>query len=66
MIKTSVSIFENGELSGDTSSNYLFQPWTALVQDGGEVPYPSCTKDFQYEVELVLAIGRGGADIAET
>jgi len=28
------------------------------------LPYPASTKDFHYEVELVVAIGCGGADIA--
>ncbi len=27
------------------------------------LPYPAVTKDFHYEVELVVAIGQGGADI---
>ena len=29
----------------------------------GELAYPSATQDFHHEVELVVAIGRGGADI---
>lgn len=28
-----------------------------------ELPYPSATSDFQHEIELVAAIGRGGRDI---
>lgn len=36
---------------------FFFQkPTDALVSDG-RVPYPSCTDDLQYEVELVVAIG---------
>ena len=27
------------------------------------VPYPAATNDFQFEVELVVAIGLGGSDI---
>lgn len=43
---------------------FFFQkPPDSLVRDGGVVPYPSCTQDLQHEVELVLAIGREGADI---
>jgi fumarylpyruvate hydrolase len=34
------------------------------VPEGGALPYPPGTSDFQHEVELVLAIGRGGAAIA--
>jgi fumarylpyruvate hydrolase len=29
-----------------------------------ELPYPSLTSDFQHEIELVVAIGKGGRDIA--
>ena len=30
----------------------------------GEMPYPSMTADLQHEIELVVAIGKGGKDIA--
>ena len=30
----------------------------------GELPYPAHTQDFQHEMELVVAIGKGGSDIA--
>lgn len=44
---------------------FFFQkPTDAVVADGAAVPYPSMTSDFQHEVELVLAIGRAGANIA--
>jgi fumarylpyruvate hydrolase len=36
----------------------------AVVLDGAQVPYPPFTSDFQFEVELVVAIGRAGSDIA--
>ena len=43
---------------------FFFQkPADALVQDGATVPYPAATADFQFEVELVAAIGRSGRDI---
>jgi fumarylpyruvate hydrolase len=29
----------------------------------GEVPYPSCTENYHHEIELVVAIGKRGADI---
>jgi fumarylpyruvate hydrolase len=35
-----------------------------IVLDGGTVPYPPMTNDFQHEIELVIAIGAGGSDIA--
>ena len=36
------------------------------VADGqtGSIPYPPLTSDFHHEIELVVAIGKGGADIA--
>jgi fumarylpyruvate hydrolase len=44
---------------------FFFQkPRDAVVPDGGHVPYPPFTSDFQFEVELVIAVGRGGRDIA--
>ena len=32
----------------------------------GEMPYPSMTNDLHHEIELVVAIGKGGKDIAAT
>jgi fumarylpyruvate hydrolase len=44
---------------------FFFQkPTDAIVQNGAVVPYPAATEDFQFEVELVAAIGRGGIDIS--
>ncbi len=44
---------------------FFFQkPRDAIVGNGGSVPYPPFTEDFQYEIELVLAIGKSGTDIA--
>lgn len=34
-----------------------------IAQDGATVPYPSLTKDFQHEVEMVVALKSGGANI---
>jgi fumarylpyruvate hydrolase len=43
---------------------FFFQkPADTIVQDGSVVPYPPFTEDFQHEVELVVAIGRGGFNI---
>lgn len=39
---------------------FFTKPADALVADGSAIPYPPETKDLQYEVELVVAIGRGG------
>ena len=44
---------------------FFFQkPRDAVVPDGTQVPYPPFTSDFQFEAELVIAIGSGGRDIA--
>jgi fumarylpyruvate hydrolase len=43
---------------------FFCKPADALVADGSTIPYPPQTKDLQHEVELVVAIGHGGADIA--
>jgi fumarylpyruvate hydrolase len=44
---------------------FFFQkPRDAIVLDGAQVPYPPFTSDFQFEVELVVAVGRGGRSIA--
>lgn len=34
-----------------------------IAQDGATVPYPSLTKDFQHEVEMVVALRSGGTNI---
>jgi fumarylpyruvate hydrolase len=35
----------------------------AVVANGATIPYPPRTRDLHHEVELVVAIGKGGADI---
>jgi fumarylpyruvate hydrolase len=46
---------------------FFMKPADALlfVADGstGEMPYPSVTRDLHHELELVVAIGRGGRNI---
>jgi fumarylpyruvate hydrolase len=43
---------------------FFFQkPRDAIIHDGATVPYPPDTDDFQYEIELVAAIGKDGGDI---
>jgi fumarylpyruvate hydrolase len=44
---------------------FFTKPADALVIGGSDTPYPSQTADFHHEIELVVAIGRDGADIAE-
>jgi fumarylpyruvate hydrolase len=44
---------------------FFFQkPRDAVVPNGAHVPYPPFTSDFQFEVELVIAVGRAGNGIA--
>jgi fumarylpyruvate hydrolase len=42
---------------------FFMKPADAIVQNGGVVPYPSKTNNLHYEIELVVALGKGGADI---
>jgi fumarylpyruvate hydrolase len=43
---------------------FFTKPADAVVTDGAPVPYPPRTDRLEHEVELVVAIGRGGTDIA--
>ena len=54
------------EMGGDERHPPFFfqKPRDAIVLDGAEVPYPTLTSDFHHEVELVLAIGQAGGEIA--
>ena len=53
------------EMGGDERAPPFFfqKPRDAIVPNGAAVAYPSQTTDFQYEIELVLAVGKGGRDI---
>ena len=42
---------------------FFSKPADAVVANGAPVPYPSQTKNLHHEIELVVAIGRGGRDI---
>ncbi|MGO4304061.1 fumarylacetoacetate hydrolase family protein [Cupriavidus sp. RAF12] len=42
---------------------WFMKPATAVVPAEGLLPYPPGTEDFCHEIELVVAIGRGGRDI---
>ncbi len=43
---------------------FFLKPHDAVVDSGASIRYPPQTGDFQHEIELVVAIGSGGADIA--
>jgi fumarylpyruvate hydrolase len=43
---------------------FFSKPADAIVTDNKDVPYPSATNSLHYEVELVIALGKGGRNIA--
>ena len=42
---------------------FFMKPADAIVQNGATIPFPQMTKDLHHEIEMVVAIGRDGADI---
>jgi len=49
----------------DREPPFFFTAWAeTVVPDGATIAYPQKTKDFQYEAELVVAIGKSGRNIA--
>ncbi|HXY75480.1 MAG TPA: fumarylacetoacetate hydrolase family protein [Steroidobacteraceae bacterium] len=56
------------EMSGRSAQReppvFFMKPADAVVENGAEVPYPPATSNFHHEIELVVAIGRGGRAIA--
>lgn len=43
---------------------FFFQkPGDVVLPNGGDFPYPAKTSDVHHEIELVVALGKGGADI---
>jgi len=43
---------------------FFTKPADAVVPNGGDIPYPPATSDLHHEVELAIALHKGGADIA--
>lgn len=43
---------------------FFTKPASALVTDDADTPYPPGTERLEHEVELVVALGRGGSDVA--
>ena len=43
---------------------YFAKPADSVVIGGADMPYPSATKSLHHEMELVVAIGTGGTNIA--
>nr|WP_299811848.1 fumarylacetoacetate hydrolase family protein [Tardiphaga sp.] len=56
-------IREMGEADERDPPFFFQKPRDSIVQDGAQVAYPPFTDDFQFEVELVIAIGRAGKNI---
>ena len=56
------------EMGNDTRDPPFFfaKPSDAIVVGGAAIPYPPQTADFHHEIELVVAIGSDGTDIAES
>ena len=49
----------------DREPPFFFTKWAeTIVSDGAVIPYPQGTANFHYEVELVVAIGKAGRNIA--
>ncbi|ABR89561.1 Faa-hydrolase family protein [Janthinobacterium sp. Marseille] len=43
---------------------FFMKPADAIVQNNANIPYPQLTQDLHHEIEMIVAIGKGGADIA--
>ena len=55
------------EMGSDPSRDppiFFTKPADAVVANGGAVPYPPRTANLHHEIELVIAIGRGGRAIS--
>jgi len=53
------------EMGGDAREEPFFfsKPADALVPGGGDIAYPPMTSNLQHEVELVVALSKGGSNI---
>lgn len=54
------------EMGGDPEREppfFFMKPADAVVASGATIPYPSRTTNFHHELELVIAIGKGGSHI---
>lgn len=55
------------EMGGDPERNppfFFTKPADSLVIGGADAPYPSLTKNLHHEIELVVALGAGGVNVA--
>src|ERR1700760_5178596 len=44
---------------------FFMKPADALLLDGADMPYPPQSSQLHHEMDLVVAIGEGGADLPE-
>ncbi len=42
---------------------FFMKPADAIVANGATVPFPQVTRDLHHEIEMIVAIGKDGADI---
>ncbi len=51
----------------DREAPFFFcKPADSVLTGGADMPYPTMTHDLHHEMELVVALGKGGANIAES
>ena len=55
---------ETGLGDGAPVPGISLKPADSIVADGGQIPYPPATAELDHEIEMVIAIGKGGASIA--
>jgi fumarylpyruvate hydrolase len=56
------------EMGGDPSREppfFFTKPADAVLTKGADMPYPPGTSDLHHEMELTVALARGGVDISE-
>jgi fumarylpyruvate hydrolase len=54
------------EMGGDPDREppfFFAKPANSVVPNGGTLPFPSGTEDLHFEIELVVALAEGGADL---
>jgi fumarylpyruvate hydrolase len=44
---------------------FFTKPADAVIASGGDVPFPTRTANLHHEIELVVALGKGGRDVME-
>lgn len=56
---------EMGSDPGAEPPCFFAKPADAVLRDGESIAYPPATKNLHHEVELVVALGRGGRDLSD-